>query len=89
MRITEAQAISMGLKLVAGNWVKSTATEIIESSNHGSNHGMASARGFLRGNGRAKSSPEQVRADIISSARKMGMNEAEATAFAEMGRRGH
>jgi hypothetical protein len=89
MKLTESQARKMGMtKNAAGDWVTKEAVEFIESQRGGSNAGMAAARGFLRGCGRTKSSPEQVRTDTISSAVAIGMSEAEATAFYEIGRRG-
>jgi hypothetical protein len=72
MKLTEAQAKELGMvKDARGNWVKSTATEIVES--HKGRH-------F---NQHVQRSPEAVRESIISSAIAMGLTRAEAEHFAQ------
>jgi hypothetical protein len=85
VRLTEA----MKKNMVAdgkGNWVAMGTTELVESAQIGdSNAGMASARGFLHGNERSTKSPAVFRESIISGARAMGLSEAEAVRFWELG----
>ena len=77
MRITESKAKELGMVADGkGNFVAKKYTEFIESQRSGA---------FRRVAGRSKSSPAQVRADMISNAVAIGMTLDEATNFYEQG----